>query len=251
MRDLAVDHPGAVLRPSPNFGPRRGWTRPDLIVIHYTGMTSGIAAENWLCDRQSEVSSHYLVYEDGRVVQMVRESDRAWHAGRSSWLGHSDVNSRSIGIELVNPGHACHADFPEAQIASLISLCRGISKRHGVRPHNIVGHSDVAPDRKIDPGEHFPWRRLHREGIGHYVDPQPPRAGRVLGPGDMGAAVEGLQDRLARYGYGLQVTGTYDTATEKVVAAFQRHFRPCLIDGRADGSTRDTLARLLADLPSA
>jgi N-acetylmuramoyl-L-alanine amidase len=251
MSGFAPDHSGAEVRVSPNFGPRPDGLRPDMIVLHYTGMEAGAAAEARLCDPASEVSSHYLVHEDGRIVQMVRESDRAWHAGKSSWRGNRDVNSRSVGIEIVNPGHEFgYPDFPKVQILAVIELCRGIAHRHSVRPEMILGHSDVAPGRKVDPGEKFPWRLLARHGIGHFVEPARLRGGAISSLGDSGAPVEELQSMLALYGYGVEITGLFDRQTEIAVAAFQRHFRPKQIDGVADRATVATLHRLLASLPS-
>ena len=164
-----------------------------MIILHYTGMATGAAAESWLCDPASEVSSHYLVHEDGSIVQMVRESDRAWHAGKGSWRGETDINSRSVGIEIVNPGHALgYTTFPKRQIAAVIELCRDITTRHAIRPQRVLAHSDVAPGRKIDPGEKFPWRKLAEAGVGHFVAPARSGGRPVLGPGDSGGAVEEL-----------------------------------------------------------
>ena len=246
MSGFLPDHPGADVRVSPNFGQRRGPLEPDMIVLHYTGMETGVAAARWLCDPASEVSSHYLVHEDGGIVQMVRESDRAWHAGKSSWRGHTDINSCSIGIEIVNPGHELgyHA-FPKRQIAAVVELCHGISSRHTVPPERILAHSDVAPGRKVDPGEKFPWRQLAGAGVGHFVEAVPIRPGPVLKSGDCGAGVEQLQSMLALYGYGVDITGIFEPQTRSVVEAFQRHFRPRRVDGIADGSTLRTLRRLL------
>lgn len=250
MTGFLPDHAGADVRVSPNFGSRREGKKPDILLLHYTGMQTGDAAEAWLCSQESEVSSHYLIHEDGRVVQMVREDDRAWHAGKGSWHGEADINSRSIGIEIVNPGHPFdYPDFAEAQIDALIDLCRGITARHGIRPERVLAHSDVSPGRKIDPGEKFPWPRLHAAGIGHLVEPFPVREGTVLSVGDSGGEVEALQSMLALYGYGVDISSVYDLRTRDVVEAFQRHFRPEKVDGRADISTVDTLRRLLADLP--
>ncbi len=250
MSGFAPDHPGAELRVSPNFGPRRDGQRPDMIVLHYTGMATGPAAEAWLCNPASEVSSHYLVHEDGRIVQMVRESDRAWHAGQSAWLGETDVNSRSVGVEIVNPGHVLgYRNFPGRQIEAVIGLCRGIGSRHAIRPERILAHSDVAPGRKIDPGERFPWRELAGSGVGHYVAPARAGGTPVLRPGDSGAAVEELQSMLSLYGYAVQITGVYDDCTSTVVKAFQLHFRPRRVDGLADRSTVVTLRHLLETLP--
>lgn len=221
-----------------------------MIVLHYTGMETAAAAEAWLCDPVSEVSSHYLVHEDGRIVQMVRECDRAWHAGKSSWRGMADINSHSIGIEIVNPGHGLgYPDFPKIQIKAVTGLCRGIIVRHSIRPEMVLAHSDVAPGRKVDPGEKFPWSSLAKSGVGHFVRPARLRNGHDCNPGSQGADVEHLQSMLALYGYGVEITGVFDAQTEIAVAAFQRHFRPRRVDGIADGATVETLRRLLSALP--
>jgi N-acetylmuramoyl-L-alanine amidase len=244
-----ADQPGVRLRPSPNFGERKNAGRPDMILLHYTGMPTGEGAEDWLCDPASQVSSHYLVHEDGGIVQMVRESDRAWHAGKSSWRGATDINSLSVGIEIVNPGHSFgYVDFPDVQVEAVVALCRGIVERHAIRPERVLAHSDVSPGRKIDPGERFPWQRLHVAGIGHWVEPAALSGGPRLCHGDSGEAVGRLQNRLSAYGYGLAITGEFDAVTSTVVAAFQRHFRPTLVDGIADASTVKTLERLTAAL---
>jgi N-acetylmuramoyl-L-alanine amidase len=251
MSGFAPDHLGADVRVSPNFGPRRGSSRPDMLVLHYTGMASGADAEAWLCNPESEVSSHYLVHEDGRIVQMVRESDRAWHAGKSSWRGEADINSHSVGIEIVNPGHVLgYRNFPRRQIGAVIALCRGIVARHAIRPERVLAHSDVAPGRKVDPGEKFPWRQLAQAGVGHFVAPLRAGGSPVLGPGDRGAAVEELQSMLSLYGYGIEISGVFDQATGAVVRAFQLHFRPRRVDGLADRSSRQTLCKLLEALPA-
>lgn len=250
MSGFAPDFAGAEVRVSPNFGERREGMRADCIILHYTGMVDGAGAEAWLCDPASEVSSHYLVHEDGRIVQMVRESDRAWHAGRGSWRGCTDMNSCSVGIEIVNPGHQLgYVDFPEAQIAAVVALCGDIVARNGIAAERVLAHSDMAPGRKIDPGEKFPWDRLADAGIGHHVPPAPIRGGRFLSIGDRGEPVEALQSMLAIYGYGIEITGLFDESTRIVVAAFQRHFRRSLIDGVADRSTIETLHALLTSLP--
>lgn len=250
MSGFVPDHAGADIRVSPNFGPRRDGARADCLILHYTGMATGAAAEDRLCAPESEVSSHYLVHEDGRIVQMVRESDRAWHAGQGSWKGRSDVNSFSIGIEIVNPGPlAGFPDFPAVQIDAVAELARDICARHHVLPERVLAHSDVAPGRKIDPGERFPWWRLAELGVGHYVEPSPVQGGRFLARGDRGEPVEALQSMLSLYGYGLEINGFFDDATHVVVEAFQRHFRPARADGVADRSTIETLHRLLSALP--
>ena len=237
-----------LVRPSPNHGPRVGRETADCIILHYTGMSDGPAAIAWLCDPASEVSSHYVVEEDGRVLQLVAEARRAQHAGRSGWAGETDLNSASIGIEIVNGGHpAGLPPFPEAQIDAVIRLCRDVARRSAIRPERILGHSDIAPGRKIDPGERFPWDRLHAAGIGHWV-PEAAGEGGGIGPGEASAAVLGLQAELRAYGYALDATGVYDERSRIVVEAFQRHFRPSRVDGIADSGTRATLAALLETL---
>ncbi len=236
-------------RESPNHGERRGG-RLDAVILHYTGMASAEAALQRLCDAASQVSAHYVILEDGRIVQLVPESRRAWHAGQSYWAGERDMNSASIGIEIVNLGHEAGAPpFPPAQIEAVIALCKDIAARHQILAHRILGHSDVAPDRKLDPGEFFPWDQLAAAGVGHYVSPRPIEAGARLERGMHGVEVEKLQALLAMYGYGLRVSNLYGPKTETVVRAFQRHFRPALVDGIADVSTVETLRALLAALP--
>jgi len=232
---------------SPNIEPRRGGARPDMIVLHYTGMDSAAAACAWLCDSRSEVSCHYLVGADGEITQMVGEEMRAWHAGASSWDRDCDVNSRSIGIEIHNPGHVLgYREFSDVQMEAVIALCHDILGRHDVEARHILAHSDVAPARKIDPGEKFDWQRLHAAGIGNWVTPAPLRDGSVLQVGDAGDDVADLQAKLSRYGYGIELSRNYDVQTKTVVQAFQRHFRPAHIDGIADLSTIETLDRLIA-----
>ena len=232
---------------SPNHGAREG--RVDILLLHYTGMATPQAALERLCDPVAEVSTHYLVHEDGRIVQMVEEARRAWHAGRSFWAGESDINSRSIGIEIVNRGHEYdYPAFPEAQIDAVTALCLDIIERHGIAPRSVLAHSDVAPDRKVDPGEKFPWARLAGAGVGHWAEPEPIVSGRFLQEGAIGQPVEALQTMLSIYGYKVPVTGSYDRETASVVEAFQRHFRPARVDGIADASTITTLHRLLTSL---
>lgn len=236
---------------SPNFEPRVGGRRPDLLLLHYTGMNSSLAALARLREPQEpRVSSHYFVDEDGTIIQLVAERERAWHAGLASWAGEADINSCSIGIEIVNPGHDFgYPDFPPHQIGAVIALCKDIIARNGIRPDRVLAHSDVAPGRKQDPGEKFPWERLHLLGVGHWVQPSPIGGNSALQAGDRNEDVSTLQIELSAYGYGLPVTGIYDAATCDVVTAFQRHFRQAKVDGIADLSTRATLANLLATRP--
>ncbi len=223
---------------SPNHGPRKAenGVAPviDTLVVHYTGMMPVERARDWLCDPASKVSAHYLIDEDGTIWRLVDEDRRAWHAGVAAWRGLRDLNSRSIGIELSNPGHDYgYRPFPDAQIEALVGLCRDILGRHPIPARNLVAHSDIAPARKIDPGELFPWRPLADAGIGLWPEP-----GEPVAAGNEGGA-------LAAIGY--DVAGN-DVST--VVSAFQRRFRPANFDGTADDETRaliDGLAALVAD----
>ncbi len=234
--------------PSPNHDLRAPGTRVELLIVHYTGMPSADAARLRLCDAAAKVSSHYLIDEDGRVYRLVAEDRRAWHAGAGGWRGAGDVNSRSIGIELVNPGHEHgYRPFPPAQMAAFVLLARGILARHPIAAHGVLGHSDVAPARKTDPGELFDWRGLAADGIGVWPDlaAKPAPGPAVLTVGSSGDAVRDLQTKLATYGYEIPVDGLYGSYTAQVVMAFQRHFRPWRIDGQADAETGSYLDKLL------
>jgi N-acetylmuramoyl-L-alanine amidase len=247
LKFTAESSVAADVVPSPNHNERRDGRKPDMLVLHYTGMLSAQMALEKLCSAKSEVSAHYFVFEDGHIVQSVLEAQRAWHAGVSSWRGETDINSCSIGIEIANPGHDHdYRDFPKRQIAAITTLCRGILTRHHIPPERVLGHSDVAPARKRDPGEKFPWRTLAESGVGTWLAPAPIQDGGTrLGLGDENADVAKLQKALIDYGYGLESTGIFDPLTQDVVLAFQRHFRPALVDGIADESTVATLQALL------
>ncbi|MEY4889529.1 MAG: hypothetical protein RIQ75_659 [Pseudomonadota bacterium] len=220
--------------PSPNFDARA--LPVSMVVLHYTGMIDGASAIARLADPEAKVSAHYVVAEDGQVVRMVDEAHRAWHAGRSWWRGTSDINSASIGIEIVNPGHEFgYRPFPEAQIDAVIELLAGIMERHSITRGNVVGHSDVAPARKEDPGELFPWYRLARLRLAlprptkNLMDPHWSDAGFLLA--------------LERFGY--------DVADGvAAIRAFQRRFRPEMIDGIIDGECRAILLGLLLPKPT-
>jgi N-acetylmuramoyl-L-alanine amidase len=220
--------------PSPNFDARA--LPVSMVVLHYTGMIDGASAIARLADPEAKVSAHYVVAEDGQVVRMVDEAHRAWHAGRSWWRGASDINSASIGIEIINPGHEFgYRPFPEAQIEAVIELLAGIMERHSITRGNVVGHSDVAPARKEDPGELFPWYRLARLRLAlprptkNLMDPHWSDAGFLLA--------------LERFGY--------DVADGvAAVRAFQRRFRPEMIDGIIDGECRAILLGLLLPKPT-
>ncbi|WP_374636869.1 N-acetylmuramoyl-L-alanine amidase [Paracoccus sp. (in: a-proteobacteria)] len=210
------------MSPSPNHGDRRG-QRPELVVIHYTGMADGASARARLCDPEAEVSAHWLIHEDGLTEALVPEDRRAWHAGAGSWQGRDDVNSRSIGIELVNPGDC---PFPEPQMAALAALLGQIMARWDISPAGVIGHSDMAPGRKIDPGPRFDWQRLALQGLAVWPD----RAGAADAP---------LADSLTRIGY---------PEDPERLAAFRLRFRPWA-DGPEDATDRRIAAALAAGLP--
>ena len=219
--------------PSPNHGPRPEGARVTMLVLHYTGMPDAASALARLRDPAAEVSAHYVVDEDGTVHRLVAEARRAWHAGRSFWRGEREVNGASIGIEIVNPGHEFgYRPFPEAQMASVVALGIDIVARHAIVPVRVVGHSDVAPERKEDPGELFDWPRLARAGLGLWP---------TAGAGDP-LDVDAARAALARIGY------DRDAPLEAVLRAFQRRYRPSRLDGRLDPETArliDALARLV------
>ena len=212
-------------RPSPNFEARAPDQPIDMLVLHYTGMASAAAALDQLCDSAAKVSAHYLIDEDGALYCLVDETARAWHAGVSCWRGNRDLNSRSIGVELVNPGHEFgYRPVPDRQIESVIALAHDILARHPIPQRNVVGHSDIAPSRKQDPGELFDWRRLARAGIGLWPEP-------VTG------VETDLTTMLAEYGY--------ETSESGAIEAFQRHFQPNNLTGIADSTTAALAAGLL------
>ena len=232
--------------PSPNINERSAGQPVSILLLHYTGMETATKALHWLTAPESQVSCHYLVDEHGAITQMVDETKRAWHAGAGSWHGEEDVNSRSIGIEIHNPGHKpVYTDFPKVQMAAVAELCSDIVSRHKISARNVLAHSDIAPSRKIDPGEKFDWKFLHDKGIGHWVDPEPLSGGSFLQQGDQGDAVFALQSLLKHYGYEIQLNSFFDEATRLAVTAFQRHFRQAKVDGVADQSTVATLHKLL------
>ena len=235
-----------IIRPSPNFNDRPPGAQVKYLILHYTGMATGAAALERLCDAAAQVSAHYLIEEDGQVFSLVPEDKRAWHAGVAGWDGDRDINSLSIGIELVNPGHDSpgyvgdYRPFPEAQMAALTELCGQILSRHQIAPWHVLGHSDVAPDRKQDPGELFDWPGLAADGIGLWP---PEELGS--GAGDFSGDVAIVQQKLADYGYQIAQTGRLDRQTKSVMRAFQQHFRPADVGGTFDQECCDLLERLL------
>lgn len=214
--------------PSPNFDARPAATTIDMLVIHYTGMRDAAAALERLRDAAAKVSSHYFIDEDGAVYRLVDETGRAWHAGVSSWRGTTDCNARSIGIELQNPGHEFgYRDFPDTQMRALEGLALDILSRHPIPPVNVVGHSDIAPARKMDPGERFDWKRLAARNIGIWPGPASEQE-TDLSAGQM----------LGELGY---QTSDLDAA----ITAFQRRYRTASIDGEADAETLALMAALV------
>jgi N-acetylmuramoyl-L-alanine amidase len=203
---------------SPNYGPRERGAKPSLLILHYTGMQTAREALERLCGPAAEVSAHYFIDEDGMCRQLVADRLRAWHAGRSSWRGEADINSHSIGIEIVNPGHEFgYREFPPEQIDALMKLCRKLMKRHRIKPENVLGHSDVAPMRKQDPGELFPWEALAAEGIG--IWPKPLGLEREEGT-KLAADIILLHRKFIEYGYDSAAAFT------ETLVAFHRHFYP-------------------------
>ena len=227
-----------VERPSPNFDPRPEGAPIDILVLHYTGMRTAGEALARLCDPEAKVSAHYTVDEEGQIYRHVDESKRARHAGVSWWAGERDVNSRSIGIEIVNPGHEFgYVPFPDTQIAAVIGLAHDILARHPIPPHRVVGHSDVAPARKMDPGELFPWAYLAQNGIGLYP------SDIQVADSVTHASESSFASMLASYGYG--VSPDIDIPLATVVTAFQRHFRPERVNGMIDADCDVRIRALL------
>lgn len=236
----------AILQaPSPNFDTRKGGQRPRFVILHYTGMPDAASARQRLCDPASKVSAHYLVGREGQVWQLVAEESRAWHAGVGAWQGETDLNSAAIGIELVNRGHQWgYQTFPEPQIVTLLTLLSDIRQRQAIAAGNILGHSDVAPQRKEDPGEFFPWPRLAKDGFGLW--PVAPAAAPTQ-PMDYREA----RATLRAIGYDCAADGEYDLPLRRVLLAFQRHWLPRHLSGLADAPTAAMLRAVAADYAAA
>lgn len=226
-----------VERLSPNHDARTGVV--DMLILHYTGMIDQASALARLTDPTAKVSAHYLIGEDGTVFRLVPEERRAWHAGVSCWRGRNDINSASIGIELVNPGHEFgYRDFPPAQMGALAALANDIRQRHRIADRCVLAHSDVAIGRKQDPGERFDWQWLARQGVGLWPD--------FAGAPKPAGEIAPLQRDLAKFGYDCPQNGVLDPATRAAVRAFQLHFRPQHCDGTPDDETRRRAATLAA-----
>lgn len=229
--------------PSPNFDDRK--LPVSLLVLHYTGMESGAAALERMRDPAAKVSAHYMIEEDGQILGLVDEASRAWHAGVSSWRGVSDINSASIGIEIVNGGHDYGLpDFPDVQINAVIALSKAVMNRNGLRAADVVAHSDIAPGRKQDPGEKFPWAGLAAAGIGLWPEGLEHDRRHLFGAGDRDRGIAIAQSGLAHMGYGAHVTGILDQETMDVISAFQRRYRPAHIDGCIDMQTLGLITKL-------
>ena len=232
--------------PSPNFDARK--LPISLLILHYTGMETGEAALARMTDPAAKVSAHYMVETDGRIFQLVDEQSRAWHAGVSEWQGVSDINSASIGIEIVNGGHDWPDEdgtlpaYPDVQINAVIALAKAICARHGDLA--VLGHSDIAPARKIDPGEHFPWQGLAAAGLGFWPQDliEDKRVLFEAGSRDRGVAI--VQRGLAHIGYSARVSGVLDEDTQLIIAALQRRYRPAQIDGLVDIQTMEIIKAL-------
>jgi N-acetylmuramoyl-L-alanine amidase len=223
--------------PSPNFDDRPAGMPVDILLLHYTGMESADAAINRLRDPAARVSSHYVIDEDGSILRLVPEGKRAWHAGVSYWAGSRDINARSIGIEIVNPGHEFgYRPFPEIQMKAVAALSQQIIAQHGIPARRVIGHSDVAPLRKQDPGELFDWQGLAAQGVGLWPMPQPVTWTEA-------AFLAALQ----QYGYDIDgpAGSNPETARHAAVLAFQRHFAPQRLDGRIDMNLAAVLNGLL------
>ena len=238
--------------PSPNHGERRGVQRPDLVVIHFTGMADYSSARARLCDPAAEVSAHWIIDADGTTEALVPEDRRAWHAGESEWNGRTWLNATSIGIELVNQGYEQSADgrrlwypYSQAQIDALVVLLKDIMARHGLKPGAIIGHSDIAPQRKVDPGPLFPWKALAGAGIGRWYDEAGAAAHLARLQAQGVPDVAWFQQQLQRLGYACPQDGVLDKATINTLAAFQMHYRPALYDGQPDAETAAIMLAML------
>ena len=230
--------------PSPNHDARN--SPVNMIVLHYTGMKDCASALDQLCNPASKVSAHYLVDEDGMIYALVDEARRAWHAGVASWHGETDINGCSIGIELVNPGHEFgYRAFPDAQMIAFERLCADLMERHDISAARVLGHADVAPSRKQDPGELFDWSRLAALGLAVWPEPREVSS-TTMREGDADEEVLALQVALGSIGYGIVGDSRYGAATTAVVMAFQRRYRPAAVDGVADPETRAMLAGLVS-----
>lgn len=230
-----------------SYGEREEGAEIDSLIMHYTGMETEAAAVERLCSPEWEVSSHYVVLESGEILHLVPEEKRAWHAGRSDWRDKTELNHSSIGIEIINKGHEFgYTDFLPAQMTAIIELSKDILSRNKIPARNVIGHSDIAPARKEDPGELFNWQLLADNGIGLFPKVSIGTPEILISSNSTGDEVVKLQQRLAAYGYKVEITGEYDKQTELVVQAFKRHFAPSMLDKPWDSLSEAMLEELLA-----
>lgn len=225
---------------SPNFGPRPKTADINMLLLHYTGMQTGKEALERLCDSAAQVSAHYLIEEDGEIFQLVPEELRAWHAGVAYWGGETDINSCAIGIEIVNPGHEWgYRPFPTAQMKAVAVLSKEILERHSIPASRVLAHSDVAPERKEDPGELFDWAYLAKQGIGAFSDRTTQNTP---------IAEDDFLLKLGEYGYQVDIKSPTGSVTKAAIIAFQRHFRPSKLNGKIDPECCQILADLYSQL---
>ncbi|MGY8986191.1 MAG: N-acetylmuramoyl-L-alanine amidase [Sphingomonadales bacterium] len=233
-------------RASPNFDERVGRNKPNMLIFHYTGMETGEAALNKLLDPSSKVSAHYLVFEDGKIIQLVEDKKRAWHSGVSTWKGKGDINSSSIGIEIVNRGHEFgYCEFPKEQVDAVLKLSKVIIKKYKIPPNKILGHSDIAPLRKTDPGELFPWESFAKADVGIWPRYIKPLFKENINEDSPSNHIFDLQKKLVNFGFEKGDQGVYCPLTRANVTAFQRHWNPLKISGIADAETQNKLDALL------
>lgn len=243
--------PENVVRfPSPNWNerpcePKSGKAVIDTVILHYTGMQTGQEALERLCSADAEVSAHYLIEENGDIYLLVDPERRAWHAGVSAWQGRHNMNDTSIGIELVNPGHEHgYRAFPECQVERLEALLGYLKARFDIPTNRFVGHSDVSPDRKQDPGELFPWRRLADQGFGVWANCTTKDATIIAKEAMVSAECPALNVLLATIGYSVPQGEIFSRGTFMALSAFQRHWRPSNVDGQLDSETKAVLLEI-------
>ncbi|MBX7146570.1 MAG: N-acetylmuramoyl-L-alanine amidase [Alphaproteobacteria bacterium] len=240
-------YPDLIFHPSPNFNSRPIGQTINILLIHYTGMQNGSVALDRMCDPQSKVSAHYMIEENGDIFALVEEKNRAWHAGIGGWQNEDNINNCSIGIELVNPGHKFgYRPFQEKQMISLINLAKKILARHPIPPRHVLGHSDIAPLRKEDPGELFDWKRLADNGIGLYPDDTFIHKDKNLY--EWKNDIYQLKCNLRKFGYILGINSIYDDELKAVITAFQRHFHPHICDGLWNEECQNKLINLLMQI---
>lgn len=231
---------------SPNKNARPDGSKVTMLILHYTDTKTTQEALDILCAPERKVSAHYVLEENGNIIPLVDETQRAWHAGVSHWHGRDNINDVSIGIELVNPGERYgYRPFPQEQLSSLIELCQGILKRHPIPARYVLAHSDIAPERKIDPGELFDWRQLAQAGIGLYPSIPVQDQRGIFEIGMRKDGIKHMQRQLQQFGYAITPDGYFGVNTAYVVEAFQRHYIQTRLDGVWDATCQTMLDALL------